>query len=441
MVFFQGTLLAGYACAHLGSTKLALRWHCLIQVALLFLLILFLPITIRADLRVPVAGDLGPAIWLCKVLVVSAGLPLLVIATMTPTLQRWFSQSGHGSSHDPFFLYAISNAGSLLGLLTYPWVVEPCLSLSQQSRVWATCAAALVVLVPACAALVLMRGAMNGDSPRSQGTGEWTLLVASSARQVDGKGSCLCARQIAHWIVLAFITSSWLLGVTAYISTDLAPVPLLWTIPLAIYLLTYILAFAPGSGSWVGAAAALLPLLVVPLVMVLSAGFTHLFWIPLHLLAFFVGALVCHAKLAAERPQSEQATAFYLAIALGGVLGGVFNALVAPVVFDRLVEYPLVVVLACLVAPSGCKPIESRRPSDRLADVLLPVIVFGLMAFLVAGPHEVLESGSGMLAVILACGLGTYACVTGLRGRPSGSPSRRAESCWQAASRETRAEV
>jgi len=134
MAFYQGALLAGYASAHLGSTRLVLRWHCVVQLVLLGLLFLFLPITIPADVRVPVSGGLGPAIWLCKVLVVAAGLPFFVIATMTPTLQRWFFQGGHGSSHDPYFLYAISNAGSLLGLLTYPWIVEPCLTLSQQGR-------------------------------------------------------------------------------------------------------------------------------------------------------------------------------------------------------------------------------------------------------------------------------------------------------------------
>jgi hypothetical protein len=414
MVFFQGTLLAGYACAHLGSTRLTFRWHCVVQIVLLSMLVLFLPITIPADLRVPVSGGPGPAIWLCKVLVVFAGLPFFVIATMTPTLQRWFSQVGHGSSHDPYFLYAISNAGNLVGLLTYPWIIEPCLTLSQQRRVWTTVAAALAVLVIACAALVWRRIAAHNHTLPSAHTGKRTTMLASASRQFDVNECRLSARRVLQWTVLAFITSSWLLGVTAYISTDLAPVPLLWTVPLGIYLLTYILAFAPGSGRWVSAAAALLPLLVIPLVLVLSAGFTHLFWIPLHVLAFFVGALVCHGKLAAERPESEQATAFYLAIALGGVLGGVFNGLVAPVVFDRLVEYPLVVVLACLLTPVGLRPIKFRPRSDRLSDLLLPVIVSGLMALLVKGPNEVLESVPGMLAVFLACGLGTYACLTGL---------------------------
>jgi len=240
-------------------------------------------------------------------------------------------------------------------------------------------------------------------------------MLANAGRQVDVEGCFVSARRVVQWIALAFITSSWLLGLTAYISTDLAPVPLLWTVPLGIYLVTYILAFAPASGGWIRAAAALFPLLVVPLVLVLSVGFTHLFWIPLHLLVFFVGALICHGKLAAARPEPEQATAFYLAIALGGVLGGVFNALVAPVVFNRLIEYPLIVVLACLVAPGGLRPIEVRRLSDRLTDVVLPVIVYGLTAFLVVDPNEAMESVPGMVAVTLACGLGAYACVTGLR--------------------------
>ena len=138
MAFYQGTLLAGYAWAHLASTRLALHWHCLLQLVILALLFVFLPITIPADLQVPESEGLGPAFWLCRVLVVSAGLPFFVIATMTPTLQRWFSRSSHRLAGDPYFLYSISNAGSLLGLLSYPWIVEPGLSLSQQGRLWAT---------------------------------------------------------------------------------------------------------------------------------------------------------------------------------------------------------------------------------------------------------------------------------------------------------------
>lgn len=350
MVFYQGALLAGYTWAHLGSTRLALHWHCIVQIVLLGSLFWFLPITIPADLQVPVSRGIVPALWLCKVLIVAAGLPFFVIATMTPTLQRWFSQCGHRSSSDPYVLYATSNAGSLLGLLSYPWIVEPWLSLTRQASVWATGAAVLAVLTLAAAVWAWRREVQ-------------TAMPANENRCADVARGGSSSRQVGKWILLAFVTSSWLLGVTAYISTDLAPVPLLWTVPLGIYLLTYILAFAPGSERWTRAAAALLPLLVVPLVMVLGAGFTHLFWIPLHLLAFFAGALACHCRLAATRPGPEHATAFYLAIALGGVLGGLFNALVAPLVFDRLVEYPLVIVLAYLAAQGGIRPLEARRPA------------------------------------------------------------------------------
>jgi hypothetical protein len=176
-------------------------------------------------------------------------------------------------------------------------------------------------LVLACATLVWRRGDAHGQALPSGRTGKRTSMLANAGRQEDVNGCYLSARQVVQWIVLAFITSSWLVGVTAYISTDLAPIPLLWTVPLGIYLLTYILAFAPASGRWIRAAAALFPLLVVPLVMVLSTGFTHLFWIPLHLLAFFVGALLCHGKLAAARPESEQATSLLSCDRLGRGFG------------------------------------------------------------------------------------------------------------------------
>ena len=145
--------------------------------------------------------------------------------------------------------------------------------------------------------------------------------------------------------------------------------PLLWTIPLGLYLLTYIVAFARRARRSPWRRPAVLPLVVVPLVMVLAAGFLHLAWVPLHWLAFFVGALVCHGELAVSRPAARHATAFYLAIAAGGVLGGAFNALAAPLVFDRIVEYPLAVFLGCLVTPGVAGSKVFRGMGPRLLDL------------------------------------------------------------------------
>ena len=158
-------------------------------------------------------------------------------------------------------------------------------------------------------------------------------------------------------------------------------------------------------------------LVVVPLVMVLAAGFVQLFWVPLHWLVFFVGALVCHGQLAASRPSARHATAFYLAIALGGVLGGVFNALVAPMIFDRLIEYPLAIVPGLPGRAGVAGPIANGRaePKARLSDLILPAVVFAITAILVSGGWKVADSVPGTVAMITASGLGIYACVTGLR--------------------------
>ena len=168
---------------------------------------------------------------------------------------------------------------------------------------------------------------------------------------------------LARWLVLVFIPSSWLMGVTTYLTTDLAAIPLLWVIPLAIYLLSFILAFARFGARAVSVMSWLLPYLVALLVLVMSAGFAHAVWIPLHLAAFFAGCVACHGALARARPAAEHASTFYVAIATGGLLGGIFTALVAPVVFSRVVEYPLAVILACVAAPLA----DAELPEARLA--------------------------------------------------------------------------
>jgi hypothetical protein len=404
MVFYQAALLAGYTYAHLSTNWLGFRSQVVIHVLLLGLMFRFLPIVVPANFSTTPSQGIGPAFWLFAVLIASAGFPFFVVATMAPLLQRWFSYSGHAGSSDPYFLYAASNGGSLLGLLLYPSVIEPSWTLSHQGVLWAGGCALLTVLVMACAGAVWRR-----KRP--------AIIEDNRAFHVEIDHDTISFRDLAWWVVLAFIPSTWLLAVTTFVSTDLAAIPLLWIIPLAIYLVTYILAFARGAGRWVRAAAASLPLLVVPLVMVLSAGFVQLFWVPLHWLVFFVGALVCHGQLANSRPGARHATAFYLAISVGGVLGGMFGALLAPVIFDRIIEYPLAIILGCLVAPgvSGPMATGSTGLNARLSDLILPAVVFTLTAILVAGGWKVADSVLGTVAMITASGLGIYTCVTGLR--------------------------
>ena len=329
MVFFQAVLLLGYGYAHFLSKHVPLKWQPIVHVSLLVVA----GVTLPAPVDVGEPGDANPVFWVVKILAITIGLPFLVVSTSGPLLQRWFSRTDHPQAKDPYFLYAASNAGSVLGLLAYPFVIEPNLSRSGQSDVWRWLYWVMAPLIAACAWMMLRvaRGGEPALAPTAAPT--W--------------------RQRWLWVALAFVPSSLMIGVTQSISTDVAAVPLLWIVPLLLYLLSFILAF---SNKWGWSAAGwgrLFPLCLVPLmvVMVLAAKQPVLVILFIHLATFFVGAMMCHRRLAEIRPDATHLTEFYLALSVGGVLGGVFNALLAPVMFNEIVEYPLVLALDCLLRP------------------------------------------------------------------------------------------
>jgi SAM-dependent methyltransferase len=213
------------------------------------------------------------------------------------------------------------------------------------------------------------------------------------------------------WLILVFIPSSWLMGVTAYLTTDLASIPLMWIIPLALYLVSFILAFDARGAKIVRAAARSLPYLIAPLALVMIAGFVHLLWVPLHLITFFAGCLACHGALAGMRPPPLQLASFYLSIALGGLVGGTWSAIVAPLIFDRVVEYPLALVLAALVIP-GARARELTRHWHELSrDLVFAAIVFSLTALLATNSSGLGDSALGVLGVTIASGMGILSCV------------------------------
>jgi hypothetical protein len=212
-----------------------------------------------------------------------------------------------------------------------------------------------------------------------------------------------------------FIPSSWLLGVTAYLTTDMASVPLAWIIPLALYLFSFILAFARSAAAFVRLATRSLPFLIVPLVLVMSAGFVHLYWIPLHLIAFFAGSVACHGALAQMRPNTERLSLFYVTIALGGLLGGIWTAIVAPLVFDRVVEYPLAIVLSCLVAPLVKTGNVGRSHREWLGDFVFAGVVLLIAVSVATNRAGLGDSVVGAVGLIVASGLGILACVTAER--------------------------
>ena len=357
LVFFQTALLGGYAYAHGSTTWLGVRRQVWPHLLLVLLPLAVLPIHLRTDPPLPTEH---PVAWLLLALLASIGLPFFALSTSAAVLQKWYSVTDDEGSSDPYFLYAASNLGSLTALLAYPTLIEPTLRLQEQSRWWTTGYLAFVVLVAACAV------ALRRESS------------APAEHAADVRTDQVTWRRRARWMALAFIPSSLLLGVTTHISTDIAAVPLLWIVPLSLYLLTFIIAFQNGNTATRAVSARLMPILVVPLALFIVAQFNQPMTvvIPFHLLTFLVIALVCHGELADDRPSRTHLTQLYLWMSVGGTLGGLFNALVAPALFGGIVEYPLVLALSCLVIPASLR-VETPRSSVRL-DLVFPLLVGAL---------------------------------------------------------------
>lgn len=401
MVFFQAVLLAGYLYAHRSVTRLGVRrqaaFHLLLLAAVLFAFKIALattgsPVPVVPSM-LPDDDDPSPLMFarLCAMVFVAVGAPFFLLSTTSPVLQRWFATTGHPSARDPYFLYAASNAGSLVGLLAYPLLIERCLTTPDQQWVFAGGVFVYAALVIACSLAMLQsaeRRVRNAESktdaeapdspPFASAPGGLEPLTAHRSPLTT-----LAPRRVARWVALAALPSSLLLGVTTHVSTDLAPVPLLWVVPLALYLVSFILVFARWPDRVHRAVGRVTPMLILFAVLTLLTYAAEPLALVglLHLAAFFGVCLVCHGELAKDRPPPEHLTAFYFWMSLGGVLGGLFNALVAPVVFARLgmVEYPLALVLAAAVRPRG----EASDPPLRAADALLLVVLLGISVALV----------------------------------------------------------
>lgn len=365
LLFFQAALLAGYAYAHWSTRWLGSRHQSLVHAALIVLGLLVLPIAVPPAWRPPSATD--PLGWLLVLLLVSVGLPFFLVASTAPLLQRWFAGTRHAVAHDPYSLYRFSNLGSMLALLAYPLVVEPRFSLADQASLWTAGYVGLVALTAACA-LAPWRAPLTATVDRRDDGATWTAGPTEPA----AKGALGAARR-ARWVALAFVPSSFMLAVTTHVTTDIAAVPLLWVIPLALYLLSFVVVFSPPPWSRLDLAVPAQSYLVLNLVLLIVLDVTGpvLLVIAVNLLAFFLSALVCHGRLAEDRPPHEHLTEFYLWVALGGVVGGVFNAVVAPLVFNAIVEYPLAIVLACLLRPRD--PTAEDTSGDRRLDLLVPL--------------------------------------------------------------------
>ena len=380
LAFFQAALLLGYFYAH-ASSRLSPRAQAVAQLALLAACVLIRPAIVVSPSDHPPASGADPTAWLLGTLATTLGLPFVALAATSSLLQRWYVASRPPGMADPYPLYAASNLGSLLALLAYPLALEPSMPLAAQAHAWRIGFAAFAVLMAGCAAMTLR------SSRR--------LPIAETSARPSGRRAWLT------WIALAFIPSSLMQGVTTYLTTDIAPIPLLWVVPLGLYLLSFILTFAARPPIPHALMIRSVPIAALVLLLPMASGLVQWFWMPVHLLFFFVAAMACDGELARLRPPPGELTGFYLAIAIGGVLGGLFNALLAPVVFDRMAEYPIGIVLACLVPALGSR--ERLRASLLLAGTIL-----GLTSLLAADPGGLSATALGALGVSISSGLFLY---------------------------------
>src|SRR5882757_7588008 len=395
MVFFQSLLLAGYAYAHLLMQIKSRVVPVVVHLALLVVAFVTLPLGIATAYGEPPAS--GYAFWLLGLFVMSIGLPFFALAANNPLLQAWFVRTGHPDGRDPYFLYASSNIGSFLALLSYPFLLEPIFTLHTQNRLWTGGYGLLILLIAACGVLLLR-------SPK---------LAVADAQTEEANAPAPGVVTRLRWIFLAAVPSGLLIAVTAHISTDVAAAPLLWVLPLSLYLLTWVVVFQSRPllpHKWM---LMLQPVAIAGVVFLLAFGGEQNLLLTLggHQLCFFVIAMACHGELARTRPPSKYLTGFYVALSFGGMLGGLFAGLIAPFTFSWIAEYPILLALAALCRP----PADERLPRwSRWYWPFLAVLAVALIApawssgkvFTWLDDHRVWVIGAvGVLSALLTLGL------------------------------------
>lgn len=364
MVFYQAALLGGYFYSHMIAKKLTFKNQLIVHGVVLALPAIVLPLY-YGDLHPPAGAN--PVPWMLITMALSVGLPFFVLSTSSPLIQSWFSRAGN---KDPYFLYAASNAGSFLGLLSYPFLIEPRFTVAQQSGFWTVGYLLLVVL------FVMTTLKLRGKILEHQ---------AADTSEPEAEEKLPWARRL-KWVFLAFVPSSQFIGVTTYLTTDIAVMPLLWVIPLAIYLLTMVFVFAKRPPIPHKVIVAIFPFALVALLFITSIrvtsekSFLYAFTnhqgpaFGTHLVMLFISAMLCHGELAKDRPTPQKLTEFFLWMSFGGVLGGMFNALVAPSLFVQVIEYTLILVISGLAMPARVK---GWTASLLRLDFAMPVAVVG----------------------------------------------------------------
>ncbi|MBV8837862.1 MAG: fused MFS/spermidine synthase, partial [Alphaproteobacteria bacterium] len=355
---FQACLLIGYAYAHLLARTLAVSRAALVHLAVLAAAALTLPIGIAESFGDPPSTGIG--LWLVALFAASIGLPFIALSASAPLLQSWFATTAHPQARNPYVLYAASNLGSFAALLAYPLVVESWLPLRTQSWAWSVGFAVLAVLI-AIAGVVAARS--------------HALVTVAQA------GAPPTTQDRVGWLIRAAIPAGLTIAVTAHISTDIAAAPLLWVLPLALYLLTFVAVFRDRPWFSHDIVIKVVPFLVAPLAISLLGDGARAYWfasIIINLGALFVLSLACHGELYRHRPAPARLTEFYLWTSLGGVVGRIFAGLLAPYLFNRTYEYPILVVAALLALPgalSGGVRSFVVRVTPALASVLVVIVL------------------------------------------------------------------
>ncbi len=440
MVFFQAVLLVGYGYTHLLTTTQPTKRQVMIHCGLLILPFVLFRLPFELGNWEP-PTDINPIFHLMAKLTLMVGLPFMAVSTTAPLLQKWFIHTDDPAAKDPYFLYGASNFGSMLGLAAYPTLVEPWLpvapgenesTIQTQVHLWTLGYAIFVALVVGCAYVVWQALARKGDtanipapaplpasepkpvpapaaataitsSPKRRGakiaTAPATSTVASTpditAENVPNDDITLLRR--LRWIGLAAAPSSLMLGVTTYMTTDIAAVAFFWIVPLAMYLATFIFVFARWPWVWTGTPHTIVmflqPCALLFLVLKLIANLSPPTWAEflLHLCAFFTTTLMCHGELAKDRPSVKHLTEFYFWMSLGGVLGGLFNALFSPIVFQHGIwEYPIAMAFACCLRSNLVDTPQTLIPGDTTAERPTPLgwsldfavpVVMGLIGY------------------------------------------------------------
>jgi hypothetical protein len=406
VVFFQAILLAGYAYAHLLTTRLTPAKAAGVHLTLVAAVALAaLPIGFDPSWGRP--PETGPAFWLIAVFAVSVGLPFFAVSANGPLLQAWFARTSHAQAHDPYFLYGASNLASFAALLAYPFLFEPWLPLAAQSRVWSLGFAILLAGLGASAVTMLL-------SPGR---------AAATMRADETAPAAITARDRFAWIGLSFVPSALLVAVTAHLSTDIATVPLLWILPLALFLLTFVIALRANNARAVTLSLAAQPLAAVLVMMTPLHGVLPIAGIVVARLAFLlISTIICHAELYRRRPAASQLSSFYMLMSLGGALGGIFASLLAPFLFNSVLEYPILLVAALVCRPralaelkalgavklaavvAGLAAVFAVLSMDGVPD-FLPIFVVGIAGLILSCVMLLARETPGRLVILMAFGL------------------------------------